>query len=226
MRDDLVVVSVGVDGRDKYSNYALRLQNSCNERKIESRIWINEYPPQSPSHQQAPYAFKYFALKHVYNEGFRKVLWLDSICRIAGPIEEIIKILDIDGYFFPPDGWYVGQWCKDSALGPLGLTRDEAMQIPVIAAKHLGFNFNFDKCLQLLEQFKYFIDYDNGEVIRGPWTNSKQECSNDPRVLGHRHDQTILSVLSYRLGMYDKGVWNDMISWNGEEKPKQVIRVH
>ena len=225
MKNDLMIVSVGVNGRENYGDHAKNLQNNCNSLGIKNQIWINQYPPNSPSHQQAPYAFKYFALKHALDEGYKKIIWLDSICSIKGDTKELISILDNNGYFFPPDGWWVGQWCKDSALEPLGINREESFNIPVLAAKHLGFNFEDKRNIKILEDFKYYIDLNNGETLRGSWTNNNKEVSSDPRVLGHRHDQTVLSVLAWKQSMALDGDWNEMIVWGSQTKPRQVIGV-
>ena len=223
--NDLIVVSVGVNGREKYGDNAKQQEEMLNQLGIQNKIWINEYPPESPDHSSMPYAFKYFAIKYAVDLGYKKILWLDSICRIKGDTKELVSILDSNGYFFPPDGWSVGQWCKDEALEPLGITREEAFTIPVLAAKHLGFNFDDSRNTELLKQFKYYIDYKKGDVFRGSWTNKKGEVSRNPKVLGHRHDQTVLSVIAWRLGMTLDGRWNEMITWGKEEKPRQVIGV-
>ena len=223
--NDIIVVSVGINGREKYADHALRLKASCDAAGIQNRIWINKYPDHSPLHQNCPYAFKYFAIKNVLNEGYKKIVWLDSICKICGKTDELNSILDNKKYFLPPDGWYVGQWCKDEALSPLEVTRDEAMTIPVLAAKHMGFNFYDDRNLRFLERFKYFIDYDSGNLLRGSWTNNNKEVSQDSRVLGHRHDQTVLSVIAWKFGMLLDGDWNEMITWHNIVKARQVIGV-
>lgn len=223
--NDLVVVSVGVNGREKYGDHAYLLKKSLQSMKIQNEIWVNDYPPNSPSHQVCPYAFKYFAIKNALDKGYKKILWLDSICNICGKTDELMSILEDKKYFLPPDGWYVGQWCKDDALAPLGITREEAFTIPVLAAKHMGFNFNDERNIKFLEKFKYFIDFDSGNLLRGSWTNKNQEVSKDSRVLGHRHDQTVLSVIAWNFKMLLDGDWNEMITWNKVFKPRQVIGV-
>jgi hypothetical protein len=35
----------------------------------------------------------------------------------------------------------------------------------------------------------------------GSWTNQNKKVSNDPRCLGHRHDQSVGSILACQLGM-------------------------
>jgi len=223
--NDLFVVSVGINGKENYADYALKLKASLNSMHIQNKIWINEYPVGSPSHQNCPYAFKYFAIKDAVNKGYKKVLWLDSVCKICGNTNELMSILESKKYFLPPDGWYVGQWCKDDALAPLEITREESFTIPVLAAKHMAFNFNDERNVRFLERFKYFIDYDSGNVLRGSWTNGNKEVSQDSKVLGHRHDQTVLSVIAHKFGMLLDGSLNEMIVWHSETKPRQVIRV-
>ncbi len=37
--------------------------------------------------------------------------------------------------------------------------------------------------------------------MKHPWKNDEQQVSADPRVRGHRHDQTAASIIAWQLGM-------------------------
>jgi hypothetical protein len=58
--------------------------------------------------------------------------------------------------------------------------------------------FDFPKCQQFV--FDYQARAIDG-TFKGPWDNSGNKASSDPRVLGHRHDQTAASVIATRCGM-------------------------
>ena len=45
------------------------------------------------------------------------------------------------------------------------------------------------------------IPLDSPHAIQKSWGNANQEMCADERVLGHRHDQTAASVISWKLGM-------------------------
>jgi hypothetical protein len=49
-------------------------------------------------------------------------------------------------------------------------------------------------------------------------------CSDDPRVLGHRADQTAASVISWKLGMppTTKGTKNSYVTWKRKDPPSHA----
>jgi hypothetical protein len=49
------------------------------------------------------------------------------------------------------------------------------------------------------ECFEKMIFYaKEGNTFKGSWFNKNSEVSSDPRVSGHRHDQSVLSILRYK----------------------------
>ena len=94
------------------------------------------------------------------------------------------------------DGWNVGQWCADHALAPLGITREESFAIPLLWSNAFGFNFDRPEAVDVFDEFERLALRTN--AFRGPWRNDDKSASADLRVLGHRHDQTALSVLVHR----------------------------
>jgi len=220
---DMVIVSVGVDGREKYSEKAKILKSTADKFGYSNMIYINKYPPNCPSHKEVPYGFKIFAIEEAIKAGHKKILWLDSPCKIIKSLDPIYDLIEKDGYFFTLDGWNVGQWCKDTALRPLGISRDQAFRIPVIVAKHFGFDVSSKKFMNILDKMKNLLYENNGDVYRGAWTNNNREVSYDKRVLGHRHDQTVISVLAYQENIEIKD-YNDFIEWGVENKVTSLIR--
>jgi hypothetical protein len=103
------------------------------------------------------------------------------------------------GHYFQHGGWNTGQWCKDEALAPLGLTRENSFDVPHMMACIMGLDFENKRSVEFFEQ--WMMHAQDGVTFPGPWTNENKQASQDERVLGHRHDQTVASVLSHRLGM-------------------------
>lgn len=176
------------------------------QRRLRSKLvdadflgWTDAAPPGSPTHEDTPYGFKPFALAEARRRGYDLALWADSSILPAGPLAELWAHIEREGYWFPNNGWNTGQWCADSALAPLGITREESFGIPHLAATAMGFNLHN---VRTLEFVYLWLDYArDGRAFRGPLRNDRGQASPDPRVLGHRCDQTVASVLAWRLGM-------------------------
>lgn len=96
--------------------------------------------------------------------------------------------------FFWNSGFMCGQWCSDAMLEGMAVTRDEAWQIPMIQASVIGIRFDADR--GFLDEWKACCDRG---LFFGSGTNRNREISRDPGVDGHRHDQSVASILRHRL---------------------------
>lgn len=214
-----------------YPNGLARLQESIKkfhpQDDVIVRGWMNTYPIGSPTHEDNPYAFKCYAM---YQAESDLVLWLDSACFAVQPTDHIWTIIERDGYVFQNNGSTVGEWCGDHALSPLGITREESFGIPELSGHMIG----LDMRNPLAKEFmKIWISHSGTGIFRGYHTNilsgatgmnarNPGWCSDDPRVKGHRHDQTALSVVAWQLGMkikWDRPMWSSYCS--SIEKPHE-----
>lgn len=161
-------------------------------------FWKDEYPPGSLTHEQQPYAFKIAALEFAMMRGYGPAIWCDSSVWFIRQPEPIFRAIEKSGYWIMSQGWQVGTWCSDDALPKLGIEREEAMEMPMVAATMFGIDLRTDLARQLLGWMRARCG--DGSLC-GSWTNENGEVSTDPRVKGHRHDQTALSVIVDRLGM-------------------------
>jgi hypothetical protein len=101
----------------------------------------------------------------------------------------------------------------------LKLDREASFEIPHLMACCMG--FTFPKCDGFVHE--YYARANDG-TFKGAWSNENKQVSDDPRVLGHRHDQTAASVIATRLGMTDwtnHGVFYD--EKPGETAPEKCI---
>jgi len=159
-------------------------------------LHTEQYPDQSPTHQELPYAFKPYAFKEAYEMGYDVIIWMDSAVWANKPIKPIIDKIESDGYFFPLNGWTTGNWTNDAMLDYFGITRDEAMNIPHMMACVMG----LDMRKEVAQSF-YQAWMDSVVVFDGAWNNDNHECSTDSRCYGHRHDQSAASIIATGLGM-------------------------
>jgi hypothetical protein len=172
-----------------------------------------EYPEGSPPRSVTPYAFKAFCLMEARRRGFDSLLWLDSSCVPVRRLELVFQRIELDGYvLFRDHSFTVGQWCSDVALTALGVDREEAMTWPGITTAAIGVSMRTSVGREFLD--RWFEAAREGTAFRGiagkytskeeieaiKW-NRDQCASKDPRVLGHRWEQTVAGVLARRLGM-------------------------
>jgi len=182
--------------------------------------WINALPPEAPANvvrngrDYTGYCAKPFALRALRDYGADIGILLDAAFYPIRSINPLVDHITQYGYYLCENGYNVGEWCQDSSLEPLGITREEAFRIPEVSSYCVGLNFHWDSCNRLLDEW-----CDSWPTFPGPHTNIHRDpetskglpdrnagfCSNDPRVKGHRHDQTALSVIAYRLG-FDKRI--------------------
>jgi len=135
--------------------------------------WINALPPEAPANvvrngrDYTGYCAKPFALRALRDYGADIGILLDAAFYPIRSINPLVDHITQYGYYLCENGYNVGEWCQDSSLEPLGITREEAFRIPEVSSYCVGLNFHW--------------------------------------VKGHRHDQTALSVIAYRLG-FDKRI--------------------
>src|SRR5829696_3118427 len=179
------------------------------------------FPDESPAHADVPFAFKPYCFKEARRRGGELLLWLDASCVAVRPLEPIFDQIERDGYIlFRNRRYRVGEWASDEALGVLGVSRDQAMEMPEVNGAAIGLNassYISDSFLEkwhqraqekvafrgVSEQLRTWVDYQDVKWNRGG------RVSSDPRVRGHRHDQTVAGVLAAQLGMRlsSEGLW-------------------
>jgi hypothetical protein len=170
------------------------------------KCWRNHFPPDSPPqyghrwphpHGSAPYAFKVHAIKAALQIDYDRVIWCDASIVPIRPVDPILNYIEEHGYWLVLNGWNVGEWCADSALAPLNITRQESFQIQLCVGGAFALNLDDRRGRDFYEHLLAIPD----EAFCGPWTNDNHIASDDPRVRGHRHDQTVMSVIAWKLGM-------------------------
>jgi len=180
------------------------------------------------SHKEINYGFKAGMINKVKNLGYRYVLWIDSSVYAGKDVSPIFDYIEKNGYFvlqYDEGVSTSGEWCCDTALVPLQITREESFEIPHAYAtvfgldlkKHSGF---FDEYLRLAEE---------GTAFNGDWYNRENQCSFDPRVKGHRHDQTVMSVLMWKMGMRNwitKNTVKDFTNFYNYKESKESILIY
>ena len=166
--------------------------------------FIGEQTIGCPPHLENPYAFKIYAIDKAREMGYTQILWLDSSVAAIKSTKPIWDIIEQDGYIMQDAGHYVGRWCNDYTLNYFGITRDEAMTMPMYGnAGLLGLDFKKTIPYQFFYQWKESM---LAGCFKGAWTNNAKTESQDERCAGHRHDMVCGSIIADRMNMkYQNG---------------------
>jgi len=177
---------------------------------FEIMAWTNSLPPGAPEnvvvdgYDYTAYCAKPFALAECRRRGADIAILLDAAFWPIRPIHPLIHHIQQWGYFLCRNGFQVGQWCADSALPRLGITRDQAMTIPEASSYCVGIGSADARANKALDEW-CGLAADRvtfpGRHTAGASGRNHGFVSHDPRVQGHRHDQTALSVIAWRLGL-------------------------
>lgn len=208
MPDKKCVVSFA-DGVGSYAKAMMRLELSLKQigfgGQYEVFKGINDYahigsPFHKGSPDAVPYAFKAYSIKKAIDEGARYVLWCDSVVYATKSIDPVFNHIKENGYLLLDNiGYSIGDYTSDACLEKWEMSRAEAFNSPMIMACVMGFDVQDKVANNFL---KWYIDAAaDGVSYMGDWTNQNLQVSNDLRVKGHRHDQSIASILAKQLGM-------------------------
>lgn len=196
------VVSVAI-GASHYHAGLQRLANSFRmfDPFTEQRLY-KYLPADWPTHKEKPYGFKAFALQEAKNSD--SILWCDSVVMAIRQLKPLWERIECDGYFMVKgNGDNNYEWTADDAYPdlfpclPLERARKGNKNIPQVSAAVIGLNLRSGIGSAFLCEYYRFAKETN--VFCGPWTNTN-DCG-PPDVKGHRHDQTVASVLAWKLGM-------------------------
>jgi hypothetical protein len=197
------------DGVGNYAKAMMRLELSLKQvgygGEYERVKLINDYAHiESPFHKgtpdAVPYAFKAYSIKKAIDEGMRYILWLDSVVYATKSLTPVFNHIQEHGYLLLDNiGYSIGDYSSDACLSKFHMTREEAFNSPMIMACVMGFDVQNIVANNFL---KWYIDAaSDGVSYLGDWTNQNLQVSQDMRVKGHRHDQSVASIFAKQLGM-------------------------
>jgi len=154
-----------------------------------------------------PYCAKIRAMQNALFECNADIaILLDAAFYPIRRIDPLVHYIVKNDYYFCKNGFFVGGWASDRCLQHMEMSRETAFQVQEISSYCVGLNLKSALPLRLLENW---CDWSVFETIAGPHSNAAVNpdgrnpgfVSHDRRVQGHRHDQTVLSILAHRLGM-------------------------
>ena len=200
-----IIVSCGF-GSPGYIKGIARLAESIAKNFKEAVRFhgIVEEPASAPHHRTNPYAFKPFMVKEAMSQAIHQVLWMDSSCYFIGDVQHYWDLLEHDGLMLIRGGWSNRQWCSDHAANVMQAT-DSELHADHLAACFMGFDLRKPVARMFLDEWwsysfgSAFAGTPDISQIASMRTNDHGQCGPNPPILGHRHDQTVASILAARM---------------------------
>lgn len=192
-----VIINCGIGGWYKAGSERLERSLIHHGYAGDMLFWRDELPPNCPSHNDNPYAFKIAAFREAIKQGYTHIMWLDcSFWAIKNPMPLFDIVVD-KGIFAFRSGYNCANTCPDNLLAEIGITRDEAEQVPETATGIVGLNMDNPDGQKVFEIWADLCD-------RGFFKNSRVHNPNesaDPRYLFGRQDQSNFSMALYKAGV-------------------------
>jgi hypothetical protein len=99
-----------------------------------------------------------------------------------------------------------------------GMTRNEARGVPMLCSGAFGYSLLHPLGKKLHEAFVNAPPH----ALQGRWHNKSGRVSKDKRVLGHRHDQSVLSIIAHQLGL-EASPTPEFVAPAGQEDERTTI---
>lgn len=195
--------------------------------------WVNTLPPGAPvsvirnNYDYTGYCAKPFALRAAREAGADIGILMDAAFWPIRSIDPLVDHIANTGYYLCENGYRMGEWCSDAALEMLQLSRDEAFAIPEVSGYCVGLNLRLARCCQLIDEWCALASdgatFPGHHTATGGQGRNQGFVSRDPRVKGHRHDQTALSAITWRLGMREHIERPRFTAYHGHEDVTTVL---
>lgn len=207
MRTKDCIVSFVSAGRENYRVMLLRLIDSALEHwKGDMLIYspdhalheyrgvtINKGYPQpvgikSYTHQEMPYQFKTAMIQLALEQGYERIIWLDSSMIIKKDLTPLFES-ESGMTFFHNLGHDVWKYMSDRGVEFFHLSDEQLKEIPQVWGGAYALDFTKLKTVEFFELLK--VNSLNGSFADAP--------SSRKGFIAHRHDQSIMSVMAYKI---------------------------
>ncbi len=230
-----IIVSTGF-GHPRYEAMVSRLKAAV--KGAGGDIFVLDAEVAAAMHAKAKYSFKPQAIELALDKyGWRnveRILWLDSsVVPDMSRMREIWEAIDDRGVLlFEDKGWTIGQWASDQCLAAMDVPRESVMKLPMGWAGAVGLRGRNPNVEMASKFYLAWLHYaKDGKAFDGPHTNTAAIpylksnllpcdeprsgfCSDDIRVYGHRHDQTVASILMWQFRI-PLASWDTLFHYGG-----------
>ncbi len=183
-----------------YRQGQARLHDLCLKFGVDFLGFDDIVPCGFMPHTIVPYAFKAACVRAAINKGYETVCWMDASAVIQHDPSPIFDIAESVGAFVSQNyGIKTGTWSTDECLRLFGLNREQAFKIEHCSALVCAFCPSHEVGGRLWQEYEAAaID---GRALIGPTSFNPKVQTEWGVVEGHRHDQTVLSILAHRHGI-------------------------
>lgn len=155
-------------------------------------FWTDSFPPNSKTHEQSYYGFKVHAVQHAREQGFKKVVWIDTCAILNNPIEPLLEVMK-DGFFVIRDEnklyRFTGQWFRKLyRIDPTWHLLGGSIYI---------FDFNHPVGTKIFEDWRRM----EAEGMFGAADEKYAEENDGIENCGHRFDETVMAYCMYTNGV-------------------------
>lgn len=150
-----------------------------------------------------PYTVKAAAFHWAREQGYDVILWLDCSVWAVQPIDNILDIINHQGYFFWRSGYSIGQVTGDHCLTYFNLPRQLAFKYPDCSSSMLGLKLSNPRAATFLNDWLKSAEDGmwHGKRDAIPGLNYDTDAGKDIQLVYHRQDQSAASCLIHRLGL-------------------------
>ncbi len=207
----VVITTVAIGGH--YPRAIARLIERFNAVSpgYEIQAWVNTLPPGAErtivdGYDYSGYVAKPFALDYARKSGADIAILLDASFFPVRDILPMVEHIQRNGYYLCRNGFKVGEWCSDAALEAMDVSREAAFEMEEVSSYCVGMDFSrgaqSNPQWQLSTAWKLAAKMFPGHhTAAGHPGRNPGFVSTDPRVKGHRHDQSALSLIAHRFGL-------------------------
>lgn len=201
-----IICTVAIGGH--YPRAAARMIERFHSHSpgYEIQAWVNTLPPGAKEtivdgYDYTGYVAKPFALEYARQCGADLAILLDAAFFPIRPIQPLIEHIQRNGYCLCRNGFKVGEWASDACLEKMHTTREEAFAMEEVSSYCVGIDMT-QGWHPATEMLAAWLDAAQIGAFPGPHTATGHHgrnpgfVSTDPRVKGHRHDQTALSIIA------------------------------
>jgi len=170
------------------------------------------------SHKEAPYQFKSYIIQYAKEQGYDKVIWLDSSVIVTRNLNHYLTLLEELGVIlFDNPGCLESTWTADNCLEIMGCSVEAARTFFEIDAAIMLFNFRTKKANDFFEEYMKYCQYPS--CLKG------EVCIRED-FKAHRHDQSIASYIArikHNILPLNYGAWCYFDNFASGEFPKATF---
>ena len=158
------------------------------------------FPPSIPTHQEIPYAFKYFLMRNMFQAGYRRVIWMDASFVPLNDLDFLWQHLEQYGYVVYGANHTLGPYTSDACKDVFRISREALFDLQSCASGIVGFHADSDLGAMILNELIHLAE--NTAAFANP-----NPCSIDSRVKGHRPCQSTLALVCNK---YGANIWRPL----------------